>query len=190
MQKKFYTYCTVVMLWVLSLGMARAQNSQVSGTINDETGSPMPGVTVVLKGTTSGTTTDLDGKYSLSVPTDGVLVFSFIGYLTVEETVGNRSTIDLSLSPDMADLEEVVVIGYGTAKKRDITGAVSSVNPTKLENENPNSVQDILRGNAAGLNVGLSTSAKGGGSLEVRGRTSLTAGNSPLLVLDGAIDQE
>ncbi len=187
MQKKLYIYCTVVMLWVLSLGMARAQNSQVSGTIIDETGFPMPGVTVVLKGTTSGTTTDLDGNYSISVPNEGVLVFSFIGYVTVEEPVGNRSNIDLTLSPDMADLEEVVVIGYGTAKKRDITGAVSSVNPVKLENENPNSVQDILRGNAAGLNVGLSTSAKGGGSLEVRGRTSLTAGNSPLLVLDGAI---
>lgn len=179
MQKHFYTYCTVVMLWVLSLGMARAQNSQVSGTIIDETGFPMPGVTVVLKGTTSGTTTDLDGKYSISVPSGGVLVFSFIGYVTVEEMVGTRSTIDLSLSPDMADLEEVVVIGYGTAKKRDITGAVSSVNPNKLENENPNSVQDILRGNAAGLNVGISTDAKGGGSLEVRGRTSLNAGNTP-----------
>ncbi len=187
MLKQFYTYCAVVMLWVLSLGMARAQNSPVSGTILDETGTPMPGVTVVLKGTTSGTTTDLDGNYSISVPSEGVLVFSFIGYLTVEEIVGTRSTIDLTLSPNMADLEEVVVIGYGTAKKRDITGAVSSVNPGKLENENPNSVQDILRGNAAGLNVGLSTSAKGGGSLEVRGRTSLNAGNSPLLVLDGAI---
>ncbi|GAB3225219.1 SusC/RagA family TonB-linked outer membrane protein [Algoriphagus aestuariicola] len=187
MQKKLYTYCAVAMLWVLSLGMARAQNSQVSGTITDETGTAMPGVTVVLKGTTTGTTTDLDGKYAISVPSDGVLVFSFIGYETIEEIVGTRSKIDLALSPDLADLEEVVVIGYGTAKKRDITGAVSSVNPTKLENENPNSVQDILRGNAAGLNVGLSTSAKGGGSLEVRGRTSLTAGNSPLLVLDGAI---
>lgn len=187
MLKNFYTYCTVVLMWLLSLGLARAQNSQVSGTVTDETGSPMPGVTVVLKGTTSGTTTDLDGKYAITVPSEGILVFSFIGYETIEEMVGTRSTIDLRLSPDMADLEEVVVIGYGTAKKRDITGAVSSVNPTKLENENPNSVQDILRGNAAGLNVGLSTSAKGGGSLEVRGRTSLTAGNSPLLVLDGAI---
>lgn len=186
MKKKLYIYCTVV-LWVLSLGMARAQTSQVSGTIQDETGGPMPGVTVVLKGTTIGTTTDLDGKYSISVPSEGVLVFSFIGYQTIEEMVGTRSTIDLSLIPDMADLEEVVVIGYGTAKKRDITGAVSSVNPNKLENENPNSVQDILRGNAAGLNVGLSTNAKGGGSLEIRGKTSLTAGNSPLLVLDGAI---
>jgi hypothetical protein len=117
MQKHFYTYCTVVMLWVLSLGMARAQSSQVSGTIVDETGFPMPGVTVVLKGTTSGTTTDLDGKYSIAVPSDGVLVFSFIGYVTVEEMVGARSTVDISLNPDMADLEEVVVIGYGTAKK-------------------------------------------------------------------------
>ncbi len=187
MLKKFYTYFTVVMLWVLCLGMARAQNSQVSGIIKDETGSPMPGVTVVLKGTTSGTTTDLDGKYSLSVPPGGVLVFSFIGYLTIEETVGSRSTIDLLLSPDMADLEEVVVVGYGTAKKRDITGAISNVNADKVKNENPNSVQDILRGNAPGLIVGMNATAKGGGSLQIRGRTSLNANTSPLLVVDGAI---
>lgn len=167
--------------------MAHAQDVQITGTVLDETDMALPGVTVLLKGTTTGTTTDLDGKYTISAPRDGVLVFSFIGYDPVEKEIGNQSIIDIRLNPNTSDLEEVVVIGYGTAKKRDITGAVSSVNPNKLENENPNSVQDILRGNAAGLNVGISTSAKGGGSLQVRGQTSLNAGNSPLLVLDGAI---
>ncbi|RAI94133.1 SusC/RagA family TonB-linked outer membrane protein [Algoriphagus yeomjeoni] len=177
----------IVFSLCISVTMAHAQEVQITGTVLDETDMPLPGVTVLLKGTATGTTTDLDGKYSISAPRDGVLVFSFIGYDPVEMEIGNQSVIDLTMNPNTSDLEEVVVIGYGTAKKRDITGAVSSVNPNKLENENPNSVQDILRGNAAGLNVGLSTSAKGGGSLQVRGQTSLNAGNSPLLVLDGAI---
>jgi TonB-linked SusC/RagA family outer membrane protein len=171
----------------MSVTWAHAQEVKITGTILDETEMALPGVTVLLKGTTSGTTTDLDGKYSITAPQSGVLVYSFIGYDPIEMEIGNQSVIDLRMNPNTSDLEEVVVIGYGTAKKRDITGAVSSVNPSKLENENPNSVQDILRGNAAGLNVGLSTSAKGGGSLQVRGQTSLNAGNSPLLVLDGAI---
>lgn len=171
----------------MSVTLAQAQDVKITGTILDETDMPLPGVTVLLKGTTSGTTTDLDGKYSITAPETGTLIFSFIGYDPIEKLIGNQSVIDIQLNPNTSDLEEVVVIGYGTAKKRDITGAVSSVNPGKLENENPNSVQDILRGNAAGLNVGLSTSAKGGGSLEVRGQTSLNAGNSPLLVVDGAI---
>ncbi|PZX55480.1 TonB-linked SusC/RagA family outer membrane protein [Algoriphagus ratkowskyi] len=188
MRYKFYkNLWFIVFLLCMSVTVAFAQEVQITGTVLDETDMPLPGVTILLKGTTTGTTTDLDGKYSISAPKSSTLVFSFIGYDPIEIEVGNQSIIDLIMNPNASDLEEVVVIGYGTAKKRDITGAVSSVNPSKLENENPNSVQDILRGNAAGLNVGISTSAKGGGSLQVRGQTSLNAGNSPLLVLDGAI---
>lgn len=188
MKRNFYTKIWLIVFffcfWSLT---ALAQDVQVSGTIVDETDTPMPGVTVLLKGTTTGTTTDLDGNFTIRAPKSGVLVFSFIGYDPIEMEIGNQTVIDLKLTPNTSDLEEVVVIGYGSAKKRDVTGAVSTVNPVKLENENPNSVQDILRGNAAGLNVGMSTSAKGGGSLQIRGRTSLNAGTSPLLVLDGAI---
>lgn len=188
MRYKFYkNLWFIVFLLCISVTVAYAQEVQITGTVLDETDMPLPGVTILLKGTTKGTTTDLDGKYSISASRASTLVFSFIGYDPIEREVGNQSIIDLTMNPNASDLEEVVVIGYGTAKKRDITGAVSSVNPSKLENENPNSVQDILRGNAAGLNVGISTSAKGGGSLQVRGQTSLNAGNSPLLVLDGAI---
>ncbi|GAB3645982.1 TonB-dependent receptor [Echinicola sediminis] len=164
-----------------------AQTIRITGQITEEDGKAIPGATVLLKGSTIGTSADIDGKYALDVPQTGILVFSFIGYETKEIPIENQSTINVTLSSDISDLEEVVVIGYGTAKKRDITGAVSSVTASKLENENPNSIQDVLRGNVAGLNVGMSTSAKGGGSLEVRGRTSLNAGTSPLLVLDGAI---
>ncbi len=117
MRTKFYTYLSVVLLLMLSAGYALAQDVQVRGTVADETGTPLPGVTILLKGTTTGTTTDLDGKYSISGPADGVLVFSFIGYTPLEETIGNRSLIDVSLSPDLSDLEEIVVVGYGTVKK-------------------------------------------------------------------------
>jgi TonB-linked SusC/RagA family outer membrane protein len=166
-----------------------AIDKSVSGKVlSAEDSSPVPGVTVVLKGTTTGTTTDVDGKYQINVPENSsVLVFSAVGYLTQEKVVGTSSVVDVSMSSDQKTLDEVVVVGYGTQKKRDLTGAVSQINTTKLENENPNSVQDILRGNVAGLNVGMSPSAKGGGSLLVRGRNSINAATSPLIVLDGAI---
>lgn len=156
--------------------------------ISKEDNIPLPGVTVVVKNTTNGTTTDSEGRFKINVPdNNAVLVFSSVGFTSQEVAVGNQSSITVNLISDQKQLNEVVVVGYGTQKKRDLTGAVSQINTAKLENENPNSVQDILRGNVAGLNVGLSTSAKGGGSLLVRGRNSLTASTSPLLVLDGAI---
>lgn len=175
-----------LVLVTVSLASAQAQN--VSGQVTDANKSPIPGVNIIVKGTTTGTTTDADGRYSLSVVGENpTLVFSFIGYAVQEVPVSNRSVIDVALQTDEKMLEEVVVVGYGTLQKRDLTGAVSQVKVNQLENENPNAVQDILRGNIAGLNVGFSTSAKGGGSLQVRGKQSLNANTSPLIVLDGAI---
>jgi hypothetical protein len=161
----------------------------ISGKIvSEEDNMPVPGVTVVVKGTTNGTTTDVDGKYQINVPeNNAVLVFSAVGFATQEKPVGNASIMDITLSTDQKTLEEVVVVGYGTLKKRDLTGAVSQISATKLENENPQSVQDVLRGNIPGMNVGFSASAKGGGNVSVRGTNSLKAGTSPLVVLDGAI---
>jgi TonB-linked SusC/RagA family outer membrane protein len=164
-------------------------DTKVTGRIlakDDNT--PIPGVTVVVKNTNVGTTTDVDGKYEINIPgDDAVLVFSAVGFLTQEKTVGSQSAIDIVMASDQKTLDEVVVVGYGTLKKRDLTGAVSQISATKLENENPQSVQDVLRGNVPGMNVGFSASAKGGGSLAIRGSNSLTAGSSPLIVLDGAI---
>ncbi len=164
-----------------------AQEVQVTGQVTDENGEPIPGATVLVKGTNAGTATDMDGKYALAASSDAVLVFSFIGYQSQEVEIGNRSEVNITLVSDVGSLEEVVVIGYGTVRKRDLTGAVSSVNADKYINENPNSVQDILRANAPGLIVGMNATAKGGGSLEIRGRTSLNANRNPLLVVDGAI---
>lgn len=168
------------------VSFAQAQN--ITGKVTDAEGSPIPGVNILVKGTTFGTTTDMNGDYALNVEGQNqVLVFSFIGYASQEVAIDNRTTVNVTLEADTKLLEEVVVVGYGTLQKRDLTGAVSQVKAGQLENENPNAVQDVLRGNIAGLNVGFSTSAKGGGSLQVRGKQSLNANSSPLLVLDGAI---
>lgn len=173
--------------------VSNAKRTLVDKTIkgkvsSKEDNTAIPGVTVVVKGTTTGTTTDADGKYEIDIKSgNDILVFSAVGFLTQERAVGNASMLDISLSTDQKTLDEVVVVGYGTVKKRDLTGAVSQVNATKLDNENPQSVQDVLRGNIPGMNVGFSASAKGGGNVGVRGTNSLAAGTSPLVVLDGAI---
>jgi len=133
MRYKFYKNLWLIVFFLcISVTVTHAQDVQITGTVLDETDMALPGVTVLLKGTATGTTTDLDGKYTISSSRDGVLIFSFIGYDPIEMLIGNQSVIDLRMNPNTSDLEEVVVIGYGTAKKRDITGAVSSVNPSKL----------------------------------------------------------
>src|SRR5690606_24486145 len=104
----------------------------VSGTVTDQNGDPLPGVTVSVPGTTIGTATDLDGGYSLSVPEGSTLVFSFIGFETQQVAIGDRSVIDVVMSEDMASLDEVVVVGYGTQQKSDLTGAVGSVKSEAL----------------------------------------------------------
>ncbi|WP_207423549.1 SusC/RagA family TonB-linked outer membrane protein [Desertivirga brevis] len=176
----------IAFLFVIIAG-ARAQNITVTGVVKDSKGETQPGVSVKEKGTSRGSATDANGRYSISVPPTATLVFNSIGFSMQEVPVNNRATVNVTLRTDNTQLQEVVVIGYGTATKKDVTGAVSSVKATQLENENPQSVSDILRGNIPGLNVGLNTSAKGGGDLLVRGKTTLSAGTSPLIVLDGVI---
>lgn len=170
-------------------GISKPQN--VSGKVTDDKNSPLPGVNVLIKGTTKGTTTNAEGQYTLTdVPDDGILKFSYIGFISQEISVRqNVTNINVILIENATALNEVVVVGYGTQRKRDLTGAVSQVKATALENQHPNSVQDLLRGNVPGLNVAFSASPKGGGNgdLQVRGRASLTAGRTPLLVVDGVI---
>lgn len=155
---------------------SQATNIDIWGKVTDENGLGLPGVNILEKGTSNGASTDADGSYKLNVrDRNAVLVVSFVGYIAKEITVGNNTSLDVMLLPDLKALEEVVVVGYGTMKKRDMTGAVSQISTSKLQNEAPAQVQDLLRGNAAGLNVGYSASAKGGGNLQIRGRTSLNA---------------
>lgn len=163
------------------------QKRAVSGTVTDEKGETVIGANVSVKGTTIGTITDIDGNYSLEVSSGDILVVSYIGYIPQEIPVTNQSRLDVKLQESLQALDEVVVIGYGSMRKQDLTGSISSMRTSKYEDEKPKNIQDLLRGNVAGLNIGLSTNAKGGGDLQVRGKRTLKANASPLLVLDGVI---
>ncbi len=176
------------MLFCLQASFLAAQSRTISGKVTDKDGNGLTGVSVTLKGTSTGDVSDLDGKFQTNISgTSNILVFSFVGYKTQEIQVGNQTTLDVSLVEDSELLEEVVVIGYGTIKRSDVTGAVAQLKATKLENENPKSVQDLLRGNTPGLDVTNNASPRGGGNILIRGRASLTAGTAPLLVVDGVI---
>ncbi|HZG24868.1 MAG TPA: SusC/RagA family TonB-linked outer membrane protein, partial [Chitinophagaceae bacterium] len=163
----------------------------ISGMVHDKKNNPLLGVSVVLKGTKRGITTGTDGRFTLrDVPAKGTLVFSYSGFATQEIPFeGAQANVEITLEEQASSMNEVVVVGYGTQQKKDLTGAVSQIKVTQLENENPANVQDALRGNVPGLSISQtnSGSAKGGGDLQVRGRSSINAGTSPLIVLDGVI---
>lgn len=159
---------------------------RIEGTVTDENGSVLSGVSVQIKGTSKGTTTDANGKFILDVSPDAVLVVSFVGYETEEIPVNRRTTINVQLKSTAAALDQVVVIGYGTVKKRDITGSVSQVRVTEMQKAPVISFEEALAGRVAGVKV---TSADGqpGAAINVviRGTNSVTQDNSPLYVIDG-----
>ena len=159
----------------------------VTGQIVDNDGEPLPGVNIFEKGTTNGSISDVDGKFSVQTKVGATLVFSYVGYVTQEIDVTIADVINVILQEDALDLDEVVVIGYGTARKKDLTGAISSVRAEKMEMESPRSVQDILRSNIAGLDVSMPTDAAGTSDFQIRGKNTLSANSSPLMVLDGVI---
>lgn len=183
---RFWRAMPLIALLILSTFTIQAQNL-VKGKVTDETGAGMPGVNVIVKGTTSGTTTDSDGNYSIDVPSnDAILLFSFIGYQTEEVTVGGRTTIDLPLKLSTETLSEVVVVGYGTAKKSDITGSLVRVTEESLREVPVANVSQALQGRAAGVEINSTSSRPGGGAqIRVRGSRSLTGSNDPLIVVDG-----
>ncbi|MFY0690016.1 MAG: TonB-dependent receptor [Cyclobacteriaceae bacterium] len=159
----------------------------VSGRVIDqESGEGLPGVSIIIKGTSNGTTTDIDGGYTLQLPgEDDVLIFTFIGYESQEVIVGNQSQIDISLSPDFAELEEVVVVGYGVKAKREVTGAIASIGAKDIDQQYVTGFDQALTGRVAGVQV-LQSSGAPGGSLSVRVRGVGTPGVSePLYVIDG-----
>ncbi|WP_226388697.1 SusC/RagA family TonB-linked outer membrane protein [Penaeicola halotolerans] len=181
---------SVVMLlfmMMLSSVVAMAQVN-VTGQVIGSDGEPIPGVNIREKGTNNGATTDLDGQYRLNVK-DGssILVFTFIGFTTVEETVGNRSTINITLREDLELLEEVVVVGYGTQRKSDLTGSISSVKAEEITRIPTPSVEQALQGRVSGVNVTANSGAPGAGStVRIRGIGTLNNAN-PLFVVDGML---
>jgi len=164
------------------------QQRIISGKVTDERNQPLPGVTVLVKGTTHGTVTNVDGEYTLTnVPDDAIIIFSFVGMETREINLEADNIYNVTLSQSAINLDEVVVIGYGTAIRRDLTGSVSRVESGSIRELAPTQLTETLAGTVAGLYSVQSSSAAGGGSLEIRGPSSLTASTSPLIVVDGAI---
>jgi len=164
------------------------QSKDVSGVITSaEDGLPVIGASILLKGTSSGTVTDVDGTYSLNVPgNDAVLVISYTGLKTQEITVGNRTTINVVMESNVAFLDEVVVTGYGSQGRRVLTSAVSSVRAEDIENLPSASVDQLVQGRAAGVQISSNSGTPGGGMfVRVRGTTSITASSDPLYVIDG-----
>lgn len=162
------------------------QVGKLQGTVVDASGEPIIGATVKIKGAKGGTVTDLDGHFSLDAAKGATLDVSYIGYKTVS-VKATSSNLTITLQEDAQQISDVVVVGYGTMRKKDLTGSVVQIRPDKLANENPSTVQDLLRG-TPGLNVGYNADAKGGGSMQIRGQRSVyTDGghNDPLIILDG-----
>jgi len=159
--------------------------STVTGKVTDENGEPVPGVNIIVKGTAVGTTSDADGKYTLNVEGDNAtIVFSFIGYQTQEVAVANRTVIDISLAADVVSLSEVVVTGYSAQSKRDITGAVATIDSKQLLSTPSTNVGQALQGKVAGVTVGNENSPGGGVMVRIRGFGTVND-NSPLYVIDG-----
>ena len=162
-----------------------AQDKVIKGKITDASGLPLPGANVLIKGTQKGTDSDFDGKYSLSVPSGSVLVFSFVGSKTQEITVGQSSEINVVLKEENNALEEVVVVGYGTKKKKDLTGSIVSVDAEDIASRPVVNAVQAMQGKAAGVDISSNERPGQVGNITIRGARSISASNSPLYVVDG-----
>lgn len=184
---------TLVLALVLVFGatlVSNAQNRTITGTVLDASfGDPVPGATVLIKGTTRGTATDLDGKFSLPIQSgDQILVVSFVGYLAQEVEIGNQSTFTINLAEDVQSLQEAVVIGYGSQDRKEITSSVVSIKPEDFNRGNVSNPAQLLQGKVAGLSITRpGGNPNGGFNVRLRGLSTFGANSSPLIVLDGVI---
>ena len=202
--KKFTTHwqcksCLILLLIALSRSsfstpllttennISTVVNWPITGKVVTPNGDPLPGVTIIVKGTTIGTATDVSGSFSLSVPeTAGTLVASFIGYTNQEIPFSGPGNLNITLRDDAKALEEVVVIGYGTQKKEDLSGAVAAVSSKDFQRGNVTTPEQLITGKVAGVQITSNGGQPGSGSsIRIRGGASLNASNDPLIVVDG-----
>ena len=184
-QVKFRIVQTILPLLIgmfLSLG-AYAQQITVKGHVKDAMGEPVIGANVIAKGTTTGTITDFDGNFTLNVPQNSILSITFVGYKAAE--IKAAPSVMVTLEDDSQVLDAVVVVGYGTVKKNDLTGSVTAIKPDKISKGVTTSAQDMITGKIAGVNVISSGTPGGGATIRIRGGSSLNAKNDPLIVIDG-----
>ena len=172
----------LIPLWAFS------QNITVKGVVKDATGESVIGASVVQKGTSNGIITDIDGNFTLNVPSNSTIVISFVGYKTQEIPVAGKTQINVTMKEDTEMLDEVVVVGYGQMKRSDLTGSVVSVNEDAIKKSVVTSIDQVLQGRAAGVQVQANTGMPGGSSsIRIRGVYSLNSSNEPIFVIDGVI---
>ncbi|OXA81004.1 SusC/RagA family TonB-linked outer membrane protein [Flavobacterium frigidimaris] len=183
--KYFKNLGFMILLFVFSASV-NAQTT-VSGTVSDSSG-PLPGVNIIVKGTKTTAATNFDGTYSIQATPNAVLVFSFIGYKSKEVSLNNQSQINVTLEEDLNSLKEVVVVGYGTMKRSDLTGAVSTVTSAAVQQSVATTIDQVLQGRAAGVQIQSNSGAPGSSSsIRIRGISSLNGSNEPIFVIDGVI---
>lgn len=182
--KTFLNSLLVLLFFIPSILLAQ---STVSGTVTDKANAlPLPGVNILVKGTSVGTTSDFDGNYTISAKSGDVIVFSYVGFKTQEITYNGQSKLNVTLTEDAAQLDEIVLIGYGSTTKQDATGAVEKISTEEFNKGAIVSPEQLLAGKSAGVRVTSNNGAPGGGSeIRIRGGASLSANNSPLIVVDG-----
>ncbi|MEL7002853.1 MAG: SusC/RagA family TonB-linked outer membrane protein, partial [Bacteroidota bacterium] len=184
MKRILQLMCSILI--ILTCSFASYGQRTISGQVLDENNSPLPGANVLVKGTSNGTVTDIEGNYTLQVPNDAnTLVFSFVGYLTEEALIGQRTQINVTMIPDIATLGEVVVIGYGERRKADLIGAVSEIESKDIGELPLTSADQVLAGQVAGVQSRQTGRPGGGPEILIRGVSSIGGGNAPLYVIDG-----
>ena len=179
-------------LLLLFTSIAFSQNVTINGTVTDQaTGQPLPGVNILVKGTSTGASTDFDGNFTISnVPINGTLVFTYLGYKELEYVVTNGNSINIALIEDAQSLDEVVVIGYGTQTKKEITGAVSVVSNETIEDLKPTRIEQALQGQVAGVNIVSNSGSPGAAStISIRG-ISTNGDTRPLILVDGTVVED
>ncbi|MBA0883606.1 SusC/RagA family TonB-linked outer membrane protein [Flavobacterium undicola] len=184
MKQSFLKY--LVYFSIMLTGMtAFAQTTTITGTVKDNTGMPVPGANVLIKNTSNGIQTDFDGKFAIKAKPEDILVVSFIGMKTIEVKVGNQSSINIKLEEEGNKLEEVVVVGYGTRKRKDLTGSIVSVGAEEIASRPVQNAVQAMQGKAAGVDIGSNERPGTIGNINIRGSRSIAAFNSPLYVVDG-----
>ncbi|MBU2952037.1 TonB-dependent receptor [Tamlana agarivorans] len=183
------TKLTLMLMMIFNISLFAQDGYQLSGTVTDESNTPIPGINVIIAKTTTGTATDFDGGFTLNVKPGDVLQFSYIGYVKQSVTISNQKSLNIVMVEDASQLEEVVVVGYGARKKSDVTGSVSSVKTEELTAFPVLDASQALQGRAAGVDVQSNNGGEPGApiSIKIRGNTSINASSSPLIVVDGFV---
>nr|WP_315223770.1 TonB-dependent receptor [uncultured Flavobacterium sp.] len=183
-----YLRLSLILLMCLVFNNVSAQQNLISGNVVDETGIPLPGVNVIIKGSTKSTQTDFDGNFTIDANSSSTLVFSYIGMNEVTVLVGDKTKLKITLKASSQSLEEIVVVGYGTKKKSDVISSVASVKSEDLIKVPTSDVGEMLRGKAAGVQVSLADGGPGSSSsIQIRGKKSINGGNDPIVIADGVV---